>query len=62
LDSLLHYQDNFEFDKLGDQLLLIESVPTSELYTVHWKMFIPANSEGYFYMQGELTPSGVAWN
>lgn len=44
-----------------DQLLLIESVPTSGLYTIQWRMLIPANSEGYFNMQGQLTPAGVAW-
>lgn len=45
-----------------DQLMLIESVPTSGVYTVQWRMFIPANSEGYFNMQGEMTAPGVTWN
>jgi len=45
-----------------DQLMLIESTPSSGVYTVQWKMFIPANSEGYFNMQGEMTAAGVLWN
>ena len=46
---------------ITDQLLLIPSAPTSGIYTVQWKAYIPAGQGGYFNMQAALTPSGSAW-
>ncbi|MDC0096870.1 T9SS type A sorting domain-containing protein [bacterium] len=34
-----------------DQLLLIDSAPTSGVYSVQWSMYIPDGKEGYFNMQ-----------
>ena len=38
-----------------DQLLLIDSAPTSGVYSVQWSMYIPDGKEGYFNMQAVVT-------
>ena len=45
-----------------DQLLLIESEPFFDVYTVGWYMYIPEGRSGYFNAQGAHTDNGAAWN
>ncbi len=45
-----------------DQLLLVETEPFFDVYTVGWKMLIPEGRSGYFNAQGAHTDNGAAWN
>tara|TARA_Y100000385_G_scaffold261088_1_gene291575 strand:- start:768 stop:1694 length:927 start_codon:yes stop_codon:yes gene_type:complete len=42
-------------EPLIDQLFLIDSAPTSGVYSVQWSMYIPDGKEGYFNMQAVVT-------
>ena len=39
-----------------DQLYLVQSQPNSGIYTLKWQMYIPTDQEGFFNIQGEITP------
>lgn len=42
-----------------DQLLLVESQPSSGLYTIKFRMYVPTGNEGYFNLQGEIAQPQV---
>lgn len=44
-----------------DQIMYVQTAPTSGIYSIRWNMFIPGGREGYFNMQGEATPDGTPW-
>ena len=37
-----------------DQLFLVESQPSSGIYTLKWQMYVPTGQEGYFNVQGTI--------
>ncbi len=45
-----------------DMILLVESVPTSGLYSIQFAYLIPEGKEGYYNMQGAMTPNSDPWN
>ncbi|MAZ71970.1 MAG: hypothetical protein CMC70_02375 [Flavobacteriaceae bacterium] len=44
-----------------DQIMLVTGNPSSGTYSLKFNMFVPAGREGYFNMQGDLTPDGTTW-
>jgi len=42
-------------NEVTDQLVLVESQPTTGVYTVQFNMYVPSGNEGYFNLQGEIT-------
>src|SRR5690606_8274174 len=49
-------------NEITDEIFLIESMPTTGLYSVEWWAYLPAGKSGYFNMQAAKTADGSAWN
>lgn len=52
---------NVDGSGVTDMIMLVESLPNTGIYSIEWKMYIPAGKEGYFNMQADLTPLNTPW-
>ncbi|PHS64910.1 MAG: hypothetical protein COB12_07495 [Flavobacterium sp.] len=52
---------NVDGSGITDMIMLVESLPSSGIYSIQWEMYIPAGKEGYFNMQADLTPLSDPW-
>ncbi len=48
-------------NELSDIILLTPTAPSSGIYTIEFKAYIPGGKSGYFNMQAALTPEGSPW-